>query len=104
MTVQQLTLRVDAPTRDPHVLARRYVLEAIDAVARSNGGRVSMNAVRATLAAVGAVIPRGVTGATVRDLRRAGRLVADGTERSDDVAGGNAGRLVETYRLTGGAL
>jgi hypothetical protein len=62
-----------------------------------------MNAVRALLADVGAVIPRGVTGATVQSLKRAGRLVPAGVERSDDVAGGNAGRLIETYRLVGGA-
>jgi len=104
MTTQQLTLRVDAPTRDPHVVARRYVIEAIETCARHNGGRVSLNDVRRTLAAVGAVIPRGVTGATVQSLRRAGRLVADGVERSDDVAGSNAGRLIETYVLVGGAL
>jgi hypothetical protein len=75
MTATQLALRVDTPTRDPHVLARRYVVEAIRHVASHNHGRVSMNAVRALLADVGAVIPRGVTGATVQSLKRAGRLV-----------------------------
>jgi hypothetical protein len=103
MTTTQLTLRVAAPTRDPHVVARRYVLEAIETCARHNGGRVSLNDVRATLTAVGANIPRGVTGSTVQSLKRAGRLVPAGVERSDDVAGGNAGRLIETYQLVGGA-
>jgi hypothetical protein len=64
---------------------------------------VSPNAVRNLLAAVGVTLPRGVVGATYRGMRRDGRLVPHGVERSDDVAGGNAGRLVETYRLTGGA-
>ena len=103
MTTQQLTLRVAAPTRDPHVLARRYVTEAIRHVARHNAGRVSLNDVRRTLANVGAVIPRGVTGATVAAMKRTGRLVPDGVERSDDAACGNAGRLIETYQLVGGA-
>ena len=56
--------------------------------------------VRAILAAVPEWdIPRGVTGAVYRDLRRQGVLVPVGTERSDDVKGGNAGRLIETFRL-----
>jgi hypothetical protein len=103
MTVQ-LTLRVAAPTRDPHVVARRYVLEAIRHVASHNAGVVSPNAVRELLTAVGADIPRGVAGATYRTLRRDGRLVPLGMERSDDTAGGNAGKWHETYRLADGGV
>jgi hypothetical protein len=102
MTVIQLAFRTDVDPVDPHADARRYVVEAIRHVAGHNGGVVSPNAVRSLLAAVGVDLPRGVVGATYRSMRRDGRLVPHGVERSDDVKGSNAGRLVETYRLTGG--
>ena len=99
MTTTQLAL-VTATPQDIHADARRHVWLAIETAAALHDGWVSPNAVRAILAAVPEwVVPRGVCGAVYRDLRRQGVLVPVGTERSDDVKGGNAGRLIETFRL-----
>jgi hypothetical protein len=99
VTSTQLAL-VNPPATDPHADARRHVWLAIETAAALHDGWVSPNVVRAMLAAVPEWdIPRGVTGAVYRDLRRQGVLVPVGTERSDDVKGGNAGRLIETFRL-----
>jgi hypothetical protein len=97
VTVTQLAL-VTATPEDIHADARRRIRDTIRDVARAHGGIVSPNCVRRALVPFGDM-PRGVVGQVYRDLRRQGVLVPVGTERSDDVKGGNAGRLIETFRL-----
>lgn len=93
----QLALRVDQTPEQRHATARRRVTAAIATVAELNGGRVSPNAVRSALA-MWPDIPPQVVGATYRALRLAGHLAYDATEISDDVRGGNAGKIHRTYR------
>ena len=99
MTTTQLAFRVDATPDDPHATARRHVITAIATSAELDGGRVSPNRVRAILAAVPEwAVPPPVIGATYRALRLAGHLAYHATEISDDVRGGNAGKIHRTYR------
>ena len=95
----QLAFPVGATPTDPHADARRHVIEAIALCAETRGGIVSPNAVRAILAAMPEwdVAPH-VVGQTYRALRLAGHLAYAGTEISDDVKGGNAGKIHRTYR------
>ncbi len=100
MTVTQLAL-VAASPEDPHADARRLVRDTIAEVADIHRGVVSANTVRRLLdehRQWGADIPSHVVGACYRDLRREGRLVEDGVERSTDVKGGNAGKWIARYR------
>lgn len=98
-TDTQLAFPVDATHTDPHADARRHVIEAIALCAETHGGIVSPNAVRAILASMPEwdVAPH-VVGQTYRALRLAGHLAYAGTEISDDVKGGNAGKIHRTYR------
>lgn len=99
MTAAQLTFSIDATPDDPHADARRHVVEAIALAAETGHGIVSPNAVRAYLAAMPEWdVPPHVVGQTYRALRLAGRLAYAGTEISDDVRGGNAGKIHRTYR------
>ena len=98
MTAAQLAFPVDATPDDPHADARRHVAAAIALCAEVHDGIVSPNAVRAYLAAMPEwVIPSHVVGQTYRALRLAGHLAYAGTEISDDVRGGNAGKIHRTY-------
>ena len=100
MTVTQLALTTADPI-DPHADARRLVRDTIAEVADIHRGVVSANTVRRLLEEHrqwGADIPPHVVGACYAALRREGRLVEDGVERSDDVKGGNAGRPIVKYR------
>ena len=102
MTVQQLALRVDQTPAERHADARRHVVTAICLVAERNGGTVSPNVVRRYLATVPEwQIPPSVVGATYRSLRRSGHLTPAGHEVSDDVSGGNSGKLHNVYVWTG---
>ena len=94
----QLAFPVDAAPADPHADARRRVVEAIALDAELHGGIVSPNRVRAHLAAMPEwEVPPPVVGQTYRALRLAGHLAYAGTEISDDVRGGNAGKIHRTY-------
>lgn len=96
MTAQQLTL-TDAATVDPDAEHRETVRWVIVGVASRNGGRVSMNDVRPRLVALG--VPGHIVGQEVSRLRRAGRLVEVGHERSTDTKSGNGGRWIPRYVL-----
>jgi hypothetical protein len=98
MTDTQLALMPAAAGRDhdPHAAARQQVRDAIAVTAVLHGGTVSANAVRIRLA--GYDVPSQIVGQVYRELRREGRLVEDGVERSTDTAGGNAGRWIPVYR------
>lgn len=97
-TDTQLAFPVDATPADPHADARRHVVEAIALCAESCHGIVSPNHVRAILATMPEwEIPPHVVGQTYRALRLAGHLAYAGTEISDDVRGGNAGKIHRTY-------
>lgn len=98
----QLAFPVDATPADPHAGARRHVVEAIALDAELHGGIVSPNRVRAHLAAMPEwEVPPSCVGSTYRALRLAGHLAYAGTEISDDVRGGNAGKIHRTYRWVG---
>lgn len=98
MTATQLALVAPDPT-DPHAEARRAVRDAIAVTATLHGGRVSANAVRLRL--TGYDVPPRIVGQVYRELRREGRLVEVGAERSNDVKGGNAGKLIPVYQWVG---
>jgi hypothetical protein len=101
--MSQMTFRIPADPTDPHAEARAHVVSAIAAAAEMHGGRVTQNAVRTILAAVPEWdVPPHIVGATYRSLRLRGVLAYDGlTEVSDDVAGGNAGKIHRTYVWVG---
>ena len=92
----QLAFGLDAPQLDPLAGHRATIRHAIETAAILHGGRVSPNDVRTRL--VGLDVPPRLVGQVYAALRREGHLVPYGTERSDDVRGGNGGRLIETYR------
>lgn len=98
MTTTQLTLVPAAAGKahDPHAAARQQVRDAIAVTAVLHGGVVSANAVRVRL--VGYDVPGRIVGQVYAALRREGRLVEDGIERSTDTAGGNSGRWIPVYR------
>jgi hypothetical protein len=94
----QLAFRVDTPRADPDDVHRRHVTEAIALTAEMHHGHVSPNRVRAILATIPEwKIPPHVIGQTYRALRLAGHLAYCSTEVSDDVRGGNAGKIHRTY-------
>jgi hypothetical protein len=100
MTATQLALATAEPV-DLHAEARRIVRDTIAAVADIHGGVVSANTVRRLLdehRQWGADIPPRLVGQVYAALRREGRLIEVGVERSDDVKGSNAGRLQPLYR------
>lgn len=97
-TDTQLAFPVDATPTDPHADARRHVIAAITLCAETRSGTVSPNVVRAILAECEWDVPSHVVGQTYRALRLAGHLEHAGTEISDDVKGGNAGKIHRTYR------
>ncbi len=100
MTATQLAL-VSPAAEDPHADARRLVRDTIAEVADIHRGVVSANTVRRLLdehRQWGADIPPKVVGQVYASLRREGRLVEDGVERSTDVKGGNAGKWIARYR------
>lgn len=98
-TDTQLAFPVDATPTDPHADARRHVIEAICLDAELHRGTVSPNRVRAHLASMPEWdIPPQTVGQTYRALRLAGHLEHAGTEISDDIKGGNAGKIHRTYR------
>ncbi len=64
------------------------------------GGRISPNEVRALLRRTHGFLPAPQRiGPTYRALVKAGQITRDGWEISDDVEGGNRGRMVPSYRL-----
>jgi hypothetical protein len=95
VTATQLALGLDAPAVDPDALARQCVRTVIESTARLHGGHVSMNDVRDRLA--GRDVPSHIRGQVVAALRREGRLVEAGHERSTDTKSGNGGRIIPTY-------
>ena len=97
MTDTQLALLLPFDQVDPDAAARATVRDAIETTAALNGGHVSSNAVRARLRTTGADVPSHIVGQVYSTLRREGRLVETGTERSTDSASGNAGRHIPTY-------
>ena len=97
MTDTQLMLGVEAPVVDPDALARQTVRTVIENEARLHGGHVSSNAVRARLRTTGVDVPSHVVGQVYAQLRREGRLVEAGSERSTDTQSGNGGRLIPSY-------
>ncbi len=100
MTATQLALTTADPI-DPHADARRLGRDTRAEVADIHRGVVSANTVRRLLdehRQWGAVVPPKVVGQVYAALRREGRLVEDGVERSTDVKGGNAGKWIARYR------
>ncbi len=100
MTATQLALTAADPV-DPHAAARRLIRDTIATVAGFRDGVVSANTVRRILdehRQWGADIPPRLVGQVYASLRREGRLIEVGVERSDDVKGSNAGRLQPLYR------
>ena len=95
MTDTQLALGLDAAVVDPDAEHRETVRWVIVGSATRNRGHVSMNDVRPRLIALG--VPGHIVGQEVARLRRTGRLVEAGTERSTDTKSGNGGRLIPTY-------
>lgn len=98
MTATQLSWIPAAaePDRDRHARARQQVRDAIAVTAALCDGTVSANHVRARL--VGYDVPPRIIGQVYSALRREGRLVEDGVERSNDTVSGNAGRWIPVYR------
>lgn len=99
MTATQLLL-TDAEQIDPLAETKAVIESAIRYVAIRDHGRVSSNAVRAHLAGR---IPREhhkAVGQVYRALVARGLMQREGHEVSDDHTGGNAGRLIPTYRWT----
>ena len=94
MTATQLLLTT-APAVDPDAEHRETVALVLSRVAARNRGHVSMNEARPRLRAFG--VPSHIVGQEVARLKRAGRLVETGTERSTDTRSGNGGRLIVTY-------
>jgi hypothetical protein len=100
MTTQTQLALVNPPATDPHADTKRRVRDVIHMVAKERAGYVSMNDVRAVMAASPwGTPPRGVVGNVVGDMARDGRLVEVGTERTTGSTSGNNGRLAPTYRL-----
>lgn len=98
----QLALDVDQPTVDPDEAHRATIKAAIRAAALANRGSISPNSVRAILSDYD--IPGHLVGQVYRTMRLDGEIAYDGlTEISDDVAGGNAGKIHRTYVWVGGA-
>lgn len=99
----QLALDVDPQVVDRYQTCRRTVESAIRAAALTNQSRISPNAVRAILSDYD--VPGYIVGQVYRSMRCAGEIAYDGlTEISDDVAGGNAGKIHRTYVWVGGAV
>jgi hypothetical protein len=97
----QLALDIHTEGIDRQEQARQLIEDAIRTTAVLHGGRVTQNAVRTRLTG----LPRDLhhlVGQVYRSLRLSGHLSYDGlTEVSDDVAGGNAGKIHRTYVWVG---
>lgn len=96
----QLALDVTATAVDRDEEHRATIRAAIRTAALNNQRRISPNHVRALLADHD--VPGHLVGQVYRTLRRATVIAYDGlTEISDDVAGGNAGKIHRTYVWVG---
>lgn len=93
----QLALLLPFETVDPDAHHRAVVRDTIETTAALNHGHVSSNQVRARLRTTGVDVPSHVVGQVYAQLRREGRLVEAGSERSTDTQSGNGGRLIPTY-------
>jgi len=91
----QLAFTIDAPRTDPTADAKSLVRALIKADAYAHGGAVSSNRVRRAL---DRRVPPKLVGQVYSAMRREGLLEKCGHEVSDDREGGNAGRLIPTYR------
>lgn len=95
----QLALHLDATPVDTLAEHRATIRAAILADALDHGGAISANRVRAALRDKD--VPPRLVGQEYRRLVRDGLIARSGHEVSDDHRGGNGGRMIPAYRMTG---